>query len=268
MCRCAAAAAKQQKTKAADTAGQCSKEAYASATSSSCVWVSSSINAILMTQRPTFEVLLCIAVVTPSGDKMGRTCRRVIAAGYHKSNKAGTVRCRALLSLPCQAVKCASPQSPLLQGAKKGQNQRGRKQSVPRKCHYHPILYAALLRWCTQGAKIGKKQHGDKQPCRAHTILLFLMFMYLLYLLLFLCCVQGAKIGKKQRGDKLEQLLARNDSSKALRTIYDAYNDEDIVLSKEELRMIMRIRKGQFPHVEVGVLVTSCGYAGCCAGCA
>lgn len=62
---------------------------------------------------------------------------------------------------------------------------------------------------------------------------------------------QGAKIGKSQRGDKLEQLLARNDSSKALRTIYDAYNDEDIVLSKEELRMIMRIRKGQFPHVEV-----------------
>jgi hypothetical protein len=65
------------------------------------------------------------------------------------------------------------------------------------------------------------------------------------------CCTQGAKIGKKQRGDKLEQLLARNDSSKALRTIYDAYNDEDIVLSKDELRMIMRIRKGQFPHVEV-----------------
>jgi ribosome biogenesis protein ERB1 len=65
------------------------------------------------------------------------------------------------------------------------------------------------------------------------------------------CSVQGAKIGKKERGDKLEQLLARNDSSKALRTIYDAYNDEDIVLSKEELRMIMRIRKGQFPHVEV-----------------
>jgi ribosome biogenesis protein ERB1 len=70
-------------------------------------------------------------------------------------------------------------------------------------------------------------------------------------LLLLLLLLQGAKIDKKQRGDKLEQLLARNDSSKALRTIYDAYNDEDIVLSKEELKMIMRIRKGQFPHVEV-----------------
>lgn len=37
----------------------------------------------------------------------------------------------------------------------------------------------------------------------------------------------------------------------AMRTIYDEYNDEEVVLSKEELRMIMAIRKGQFPHVEV-----------------
>eukprot|EP00882_Tetradesmus_deserticola_P013583 GHRQ01014421.1.p1 GENE.GHRQ01014421.1~~GHRQ01014421.1.p1 ORF type:complete len:234 (+),score=105.19 GHRQ01014421.1:238-939(+) len=74
---------------------------------------------------------------------------------------------------------------------------------------------------------------------------------------------QGAKIGKQQRGDKLEQLLARNDSSKALRTIHDAYNDEDIVLSKEELRLILRIRKGQFPHVEVRVMPPGC----CCCCC-
>jgi ribosome biogenesis protein ERB1 len=38
---------------------------------------------------------------------------------------------------------------------------------------------------------------------------------------------------------------------RALRTLYDEYNDEEVVLSKEELCMIMRIRKGQFPHVEV-----------------
>jgi hypothetical protein len=29
------------------------------------------------------------------------------------------------------------------------------------------------------------------------------------------------------------------------------YRDEEIVLSKEKLRMIMRIKKGQFPHVQV-----------------
>jgi ribosome biogenesis protein ERB1 len=63
---------------------------------------------------------------------------------------------------------------------------------------------------------------------------------------------QGGKITKTKRGDKLDALLARNDvSGKSLRTIYDEYNDEEIVLSKEELKMIMRIRKGQFPHVEV-----------------
>jgi hypothetical protein len=37
----------------------------------------------------------------------------------------------------------------------------------------------------------------------------------------------------------------------AMRTIYDEYNDEDVVLSKDELRMIMAIRKGHFPHVEI-----------------
>jgi hypothetical protein len=68
--------------------------------------------------------------------------------------------------------------------------------------------------------------------------------------------VQGFKIGKSKRGDKLDALLARNDvSGKALRTIYDEYNDEEIVLSKEELKMIMRVRKGQFPHVEVRLVL-------------
>lgn len=37
----------------------------------------------------------------------------------------------------------------------------------------------------------------------------------------------------------------------ALRTIYDEYNGEEITLTKEELRMVMAIRKGQFPHLEV-----------------
>lgn len=37
----------------------------------------------------------------------------------------------------------------------------------------------------------------------------------------------------------------------ALRTIYDPYNDEEVTLSKEELAMVMRIRAGQFPHLEV-----------------
>ena len=69
------------------------------------------------------------------------------------------------------------------------------------------------------------------------------------------------KIARKARQDRLDALLARNDSGKALRTIYDEYNDEDIVLSKEELQMVQRIREGRFPHVEVS---SCCGYC-CCS---
>ncbi|PNH07892.1 Ribosome biogenesis protein BOP1 [Tetrabaena socialis] len=63
--------------------------------------------------------------------------------------------------------------------------------------------------------------------------------------------VEGKRIGKSTRVDRLQLLLDRNDSKKALRTIYDPYNDEEISLSREELAMVMRIRNGQFPHVEV-----------------
>uniref|UniRef100_A0A7S0RRE2 Ribosome biogenesis protein BOP1 homolog n=1 Tax=Chlamydomonas leiostraca TaxID=1034604 RepID=A0A7S0RRE2_9CHLO len=62
---------------------------------------------------------------------------------------------------------------------------------------------------------------------------------------------EGLKLIKSQRKDKLDALLDRNDSRKAMRTIYDEYNDEEITLTKEELRMIMAIRKGHFPSVEV-----------------
>lgn len=60
------------------------------------------------------------------------------------------------------------------------------------------------------------------------------------------------KIMTKKKDDRLEALLARNDSGKALRTIYDEYNDEEIVLSRQELELVQRIREGKFPHVEVG----------------
>ena len=59
------------------------------------------------------------------------------------------------------------------------------------------------------------------------------------------------KLIKRTRKDKLETLLAQTDTKQGFRTIYDEYNDEEIVLSKDELRMIQRIRQGQFPDVEV-----------------
>ncbi|KAI8473407.1 MAG: NUC169 domain-containing protein [Monoraphidium minutum] len=62
---------------------------------------------------------------------------------------------------------------------------------------------------------------------------------------------EGQKLLRRERKDKLDALLARSDGGAALRTIYDDYNDEEIVLSKEEIKMLMRIRRGQFPHLEV-----------------
>ncbi|KAI8113299.1 hypothetical protein M9435_003303 [Picochlorum sp. BPE23] len=62
---------------------------------------------------------------------------------------------------------------------------------------------------------------------------------------------KGQKIVKKERKDKLDELLDKNDSSLAWRTVYDKYNDEEIVLSKEEIRMIQNIRAGRFAHSDV-----------------
>ena len=62
---------------------------------------------------------------------------------------------------------------------------------------------------------------------------------------------EGRKVAKGPRQDKLDALLARNDGGSAWRTVYDEYNGEEITLSKEEMRMIQRIREGKFPHVEV-----------------
>ncbi|PRW59011.1 ribosome biogenesis BOP1-like protein [Chlorella sorokiniana] len=64
--------------------------------------------------------------------------------------------------------------------------------------------------------------------------------------------VEGHKLEKRGRRDRLERHISKQDSlAKEMRTVYDEYNDEEIELSKEEMRMIQRIRQGQFPHVEV-----------------
>jgi ribosome biogenesis protein ERB1 len=69
----------------------------------------------------------------------------------------------------------------------------------------------------------------------------------------------GKKIAKKGgadgRGgrDALDALVARADdpAGALLRNLYDEYNDEVVRLTDEEVRMVMRVRKGLFPHVEV-----------------
>mmetsp|Transcript_13468 Transcript_13468/g.48998 ORF Transcript_13468/g.48998 Transcript_13468/m.48998 type:complete len:751 (-) Transcript_13468:191-2443(-) len=58
----------------------------------------------------------------------------------------------------------------------------------------------------------------------------------------------GNKIVKGQKKDELDKLLERQDDPKAWRTIYDEYNDEHVVLSREEIELIQRMRKGMLPY--------------------
>lgn len=60
----------------------------------------------------------------------------------------------------------------------------------------------------------------------------------------------GERIEKLKRKDKLDTLIERNDDPDAWRKVYDQYNDEEIVLSKEEMRMIQNIRAGRFAHAD------------------
>jgi len=63
---------------------------------------------------------------------------------------------------------------------------------------------------------------------------------------------EGRAIGKGPGGgDALDELIKRSEGGKSWRTLYDPYNGEEITLTGEEVRMIMRIRQGRFPHVEV-----------------
>eukprot|EP00803_Ostreobium_quekettii_P002581 evm.model.scf_1029.3 EVM.evm.TU.scf_1029.3 scf_1029:39095-48452(-) len=63
--------------------------------------------------------------------------------------------------------------------------------------------------------------------------------------------LEGKKVVKQKRKDRLDMLLERMDGDGLVRTIYDDYNDEEVQISREELRTIMRIREGKFPHIEV-----------------
>ncbi|KAK6805293.1 hypothetical protein RDI58_003078 [Solanum bulbocastanum] len=60
----------------------------------------------------------------------------------------------------------------------------------------------------------------------------------------------GKKIKKKERQDKLDSFLASVDDSKNWRKIYDEYNDEEVELTKDEVKVIKRLLKGKAPHAD------------------
>ncbi|WOL15313.1 ribosome biogenesis protein [Canna indica] len=62
--------------------------------------------------------------------------------------------------------------------------------------------------------------------------------------------VAGKKIKKQARKDRIESFLAGVDDAKNWRKIYDEYNDEEVELTKEEVKLIGRLLKGKAPHAE------------------
>ncbi|CAE6076033.1 unnamed protein product [Arabidopsis arenosa] len=58
------------------------------------------------------------------------------------------------------------------------------------------------------------------------------------------------KITKKEKQDKLESFLATMDNSTNWCKIDDEYNDEEVELTKEERKIILRILKGEGPHTD------------------
>ncbi|KAL4189757.1 hypothetical protein AMTRI_Chr08g208730 [Amborella trichopoda] len=61
----------------------------------------------------------------------------------------------------------------------------------------------------------------------------------------------GKKIKKKARKDMLDAFLASTDDSKNWRKLYDEYNDEEIDLTKDEIKIIRQLLRGKTPHLEV-----------------
>ncbi|KAM1382162.1 hypothetical protein ACFX2F_034658 [Malus domestica] len=60
--------------------------------------------------------------------------------------------------------------------------------------------------------------------------------------------IKGKKIKKKDKEDKLQSFLASADDSKNWRKIYDEYNDEEVELTKEDIKSISRLLEGKAPH--------------------
>ena len=60
--------------------------------------------------------------------------------------------------------------------------------------------------------------------------------------------VSGKRIAKRQASDEIDALLSRIDDPNFGRIIHDALNDEDIVLTPDEMNLLHRVRRGEFAH--------------------
>ncbi|KAK9942190.1 hypothetical protein M0R45_007869 [Rubus argutus] len=60
--------------------------------------------------------------------------------------------------------------------------------------------------------------------------------------------IAGKKIKKKEKDDKLQSFLASADDSKNWRKFSDEYNDEEVKVTKEDLKTINKLLEGMAPH--------------------
>ncbi|KAF1861115.1 hypothetical protein Lal_00000534 [Lupinus albus] len=63
--------------------------------------------------------------------------------------------------------------------------------------------------------------------------------------------IKGKKIKRKEKQDKLGSFLANVDDSKnwfVPRKVYDEYNDEEVELTKDEIKIVRRLLKNRAPH--------------------
>ncbi|KAM0856455.1 hypothetical protein ACQ4PT_049123 [Festuca glaucescens] len=63
--------------------------------------------------------------------------------------------------------------------------------------------------------------------------------------------INGKKINKRDREGHIDKLLRNADSDTNWRKVIDAYNDEEVQITKEEAKIISRLLKGKTPHASV-----------------
>jgi len=78
--------------------------------------------------------------------------------------------------------------------------------------------------------------------------------------------LQGAKIlkahgGRGAAGDGLDALLAKADSSRAWRTLYDAAEDATYTLTGAEVALLRRLRAGELPHLQLDAYAPALDWA-------
>lgn len=64
--------------------------------------------------------------------------------------------------------------------------------------------------------------------------------------------IQGQKVAKRKGTDRIDTLISNSGANggEAKRTVYDMYNDREVVLSERDLEIIRRIQAGAFAHAE------------------